>query len=277
MWAERSASKLAVGIAAVLVGLAAVSEAWAAPPWVDRAITLPRGDWAFDLGLGLGHVPNNLGPGFNFEFGVGLTREIELGLRTGLRFNDDAIRAGADAYGRPFDTETYGTGNAAMANPEILLRGALIRGQVVELGLEGRMYLPFSRGFGLMAGMPLAFHLGRSVRIDTGVYVPILFYDPGEAFISIPFHLWIQVTDRLWLGPLTGVRFHQHVGDRFAPYPGDEVAVPLGFGLGYSFARNFDFKTWILFHDISRRDPPVPEPIDRHYWGVGAGIEIRIE
>jgi hypothetical protein len=167
-----------------------------------------------------------------------------------------------------FDTETYGTGYGAVANPEILLRGALVQGDVVELGLEGRMYLPFNTGFGLMVGLPLAFHLGRIARIDTGVYVPVLFYDPTQTFISIPFHLWFQCTDRLWLGPLSGVRFHNG---------GDDFDVPLGFGLGYSVTRYFDFKTWILFRDIESRPRPFPEPIDHRFWGIGAGIEVRIE
>ncbi len=98
------------------------------------------------------------------------------------------------------------------------------------------------------------------MRIDTGVYVPILFYNPTQAYVSLPFHLWIQATDRLWLGPLTGVRFQSN---------GGRVDVPLGFGLGYQIARAVDFKTWFLFQDVANGAA--------QQWGFGAGVEIRIE
>src|SRR4051794_21924759 len=234
MKTRRTGCRLALGAAALGALLACAGEANAAPPWVDRTLTLPRGDWAFNLGLGIAHArTSDFRPGFNLELGVGLTREIELGVRTGLRFTRYGGGAHADAYGRTFDTETFGDGSAPVANPEILLRAALIEGQVVELGLEGRAYVPFDTGFGLMVGLPLAFHLGRAARIDTGVYVPVLFYDPTRTLVSFPYRLWFQLTNRLWLGPLAGVRFRNH-------NDGDDVDVSLGFGLGYSVTHAFD-------------------------------------
>src|SRR5262249_48294754 len=158
----------------------------AAPPWVDRSITLPHRDWAFDFGLGVGHAPrSSLGPGFNLEAAVGVARHLQLGLRTGFRFGPEARAAQADIYGRTFDTETYGTGVDVVANPEFYIRWGIIEGDVVELGLEGRVMSPFSEGLGLMFGMPLVFHFGRAARLDTGVYVLILFYDPTIALVSI--------------------------------------------------------------------------------------------
>ncbi len=239
----------------------------AAPPFVDRNITLPRGDWAFDFGLGINHVSrpgDDFGPGFNLEGAVGVTRALELGLRTGLRFNWPARWEGpygADAYGRPFDNETYGTGNDPVANPEFHIRGALVEGDVVELGLEGRINLPFDRPFMVMPAMPLAFHFGHAVRLDTGVYVPILFYDqPTAVVIDFPFHLWIQATDQLWLGPLLGIRVYAS--------DANHTEIPFGFGLGYSILRTLDLKTWLLFQDVAR----TPDP-----WGLGVGIQVRIE
>jgi hypothetical protein len=246
----------------------------AARPWVDRSITLPRHDWAFDFGLGIAHVPGprgTLGPGFNLEGAVGVTRAVQLGLRTGFRF-DPVARAGtADVYGRPFDTETYGTGVETVANPEFYVRGSLIEGDVVELGLEGRVMSPFSEGLGLMFGVPLAFHFGRVARLDTGVYVPVLFYDPTRSLISFPFHLWFQLTDRFWLGPMAGVRILTTDGSgvRFLTPNGSRTEVLIGFGLGYSVTRAFDFKAQFLFEDVANG------PAER--WGFGAGIEVRIE
>src|SRR5580698_3589613 len=86
--------------------------AHAAPPWIDRPDTLPGGDWSFDFGLGIGHVPppppgeSDTAVGANFDMAVGLTDRIELGLRMGLRVGDDWDRGiHADQYGRLFDRQ----------------------------------------------------------------------------------------------------------------------------------------------------------------------------
>jgi len=266
-----SSTASTVGSLAYVLAFTVTPSAQAARPWVDRSITLPRHDWAFDFGLGIAHVPGprgTLGPGFNFEFAVGVTRAVQLGLRTGVRFDPVARAGAADVYGRPFDTETYGTGVDTVANPEFYVRGSVIEGAVVELGLEGRVMSPFSQGLGLMFGVPLAFHFGRVARLDTGAYVPLLFYDRLEPFgtsprslISFPFHLWFQLTDRFWLGPLAGVRVQTTNGSR--------TEVPIGFGLGYQATRAFDFKAWFLFQDVANGPAEL--------WGFGAGIEVRIE
>jgi hypothetical protein len=250
-----------VGLSIFALTVVAAPAVRAAAPWVDREITLPRHDWAFDFGFGVAHVPRALGPGFNLEGAYGVTRHLQLGLRTGFRFNDAARLGQADVYGRPFDTETYGTGIEVVANPEFYVRGELISGDVVELGLEGRVMSPFSQGLGLMFGMPLAFHFGRAARLDTGVYVPVLFYDPTVSLVSFPFHLWLQLTHQLWLGPMTGIRATTTAGSR--------TEVPLGFGLGYSVTHAIDFKTQFLFQDVANGAA--------ERWGFGAGLQVRIE
>ena len=98
-----------LGLAAATVVLLASPRAMAAPPWVDRHLTLPAGAWAFDMGLGLGFAPGPpeaVGAGINLEAAVGLTDRVELGLRTGLRLGDAGDRAlEPDNYGRLFDRE----------------------------------------------------------------------------------------------------------------------------------------------------------------------------
>jgi hypothetical protein len=252
------------------VVFAAAPAARAAGPWVDRSITLPRHDWAFDFGLGIAHVPGTLGPGFNLEGAFGVTHAVQLGLRTGFRFNSAARAAEADIFGRPFDTETYGTGVDVVANPEFYVRGALIQGDVVELGLEGRVMSPFSQGLGLMFGMPLVFHFGRVARLDTGVYVPVLFYDPTQSLVSFPLHLWLQLTHHFWLGPMSGVRVTATDNGPFLrPFARSRTEVPLGFGLGYSATRAIDFKAMFLFEDVANGSA--------EWWGFGGGLQVRIE
>jgi hypothetical protein len=243
--------------------------AYAAAPWVDRSLTLPGGDWAFDVGLGVGHVPaprDDAGVGLNMEMAVGITRRVELGLRTGLRFGDGFERAIAgDSYGRLFDRQTFDGGAEVLANPEVRVRGALVRGSVVELALEGRLVVPFADGTdaGALFGVPMAFHLGDRVRLDVGAYLPIVFlpHNPSLA-IHVPVDLWIQATPRLWIGPMTGVAF-ERVGDS-----NGSQNVSLGFGLGYSITHYLDFKGMFLFPTINN---------DSRVFGGGAGIQVRIE
>src|SRR5580693_7877017 len=171
-----------IGIACALALQLLARASQAAPPWVDRPLTLPSGDWAFDFGLGVGHVPapvDDTAAGVNAEMAVGLTRRVELGLRTGIRIGNDFDRGiNADGYGRLFDRQTFDAGGEVLANPELRVRGALVREPVVELALEGRLVVPFADGTaaGLMFGVPMAFHVGSSVRLDLGVYVPVVFF-----------------------------------------------------------------------------------------------------
>lgn len=262
-----------IALAQVLVTLAVAVPASAAPAWVERNITLPRHDVAFDIGLGIGHVPNpsRVGPGMNLELGIGITHRLEIGFRTGLRFGNDGRATAADHYGRLFDTETYGDRLGAVANPEFRIRGAVVSGDVAEIALEGRAYLPFEDGsrFGVMFGVPLMFHVGNSVRLDTGLFVPVLFYDPTATVVSFPFQAWFQVSEKLWLGPMTGVRMSS--GPAYAPFfPGDRTQVLLGFGLGYQIARFLDWKSEFLF-------PAINESGGAQVFGFGTGLALRIE
>ena len=246
---------LVTTMAALLAGATGTAQA---TPFVYRPITLPRSDWALDFGLGLGHVPDVTGFGMNLELKGGLTSFLQLGIRTGFRFGRDGRAVQADDYGRMFDTETYGTDHETLANPELSLRWALIH-SAAELALEGRVYIPVEDGtrLGVMVALPLALHVGGVARFDTGMYVPILFYDHTHVEVSFPLHLWFQVTNALYLGPLTGVRFHD--GD---------TDVPFGFGLGCAMSYDIDLKTWLLFPDLNHSG-------GGKVFGAGVGLQVR--
>jgi hypothetical protein len=261
----------AVALVATALAVALpAARAQAAAEWIYRPLTLPRGDIALDLGLGYGHEP--AGPtdasgsidgfGMNLEIAAGVTHDLELGFRTGVRFDDGGQATQADRYGRPFETETYGTLTDRVANPELRLRWTFARGANVHLGLGARAYLPIEAGsrFGVMFEVPLSLRAG-SVRIDTGLYVPILFYDPTRTVVSIPVHLWIQASPSFWLGPLTGVRIDN---------PGNHDAVPFGFGFGWALNRPIDLRTWFLFPDLNH-------DAAARTFGAGLALEIRFE
>jgi hypothetical protein len=261
-------------LAAPVVALAATLAlpVHAAPEWVDRHLTLPASDWAFDFGLGLAHVPPHPGPpddltaGANVEMAVGVTSRVELGVRTALRFGNPPDRGvEADRYGRLFDRQTFDTAAEVLANPEFRVRGALVRESIFELALEGRLVLPFEAGTaaGLMFGVPMAAHLGSIVRLDFGPYIPFVFYDGRTAVdLSLPLDVWIQASDRLWLGPMTGLDF-VGIDNR-----NSGTNVSLGFGLGYQITHALDFKAMLLFPEINH---------EGRDFGLGAGIQVRIE
>jgi hypothetical protein len=246
------------------------ASAQAAAQWIFRGLTVPRGDVALDIGLGLGHQPNGpdrstTGLGMNLELAVGVSPELEIGVRTGVRFNADGEATQADQYGRTWDTETYGTGGETMANPELRMRWAVAQGSTAKLGLEVRAFLPIEAGthFGVMFALPLRLRLG-AVRIDSGIYVPIIFDDPDtRTRISFPFQLWIQASRTLWLGPLFGIRIVNQGGMN-----GSYNQYPLGFGLGVALNNAIDLRTWILFPDMSG------EAAARTF-GAGLALQVR--
>jgi hypothetical protein len=273
---------LGVPLFAFFFGLvAAPRSAAAADEYVARPITLPRHNWAFDFGLGVGHYETRgpdpvsfTGPGLNFDLGVGVTSRLELGFRGGVRLTDDARVTQADRYGRLFDTVTFGTGGDTFSNPEFRITGAILNAEIVEIALEGRVVLPFEHGtrFGGLFGVPFLFHIPRIIRLDTGVYIaeffyehnpnnPNAFYDQNHPFLVAPGRLWFQVSDRVWLGPMAQVVHNPFTGN---------VALLLGFGLGVQLHRIVDFKTQFYFPNVNR-DAGARE------FGVGAGVEIRIE
>lgn len=266
----RASVAAALAVVTVLAGVSGLlpfapeRAAAAAPRYIDRPLVLRRGDWALNFGLAVAHAPTPslTGPGINGEFAVGLGSDLELGVRSGMRIGRDARFVQADTGARLFDTETFGTGVDTFANPEGRIRYRFVAGSVAEVGVEGRAYLPFEAGtrIGVMAGLPIALHLGTSIRLDTGINIPVLFYSPVATVVSIPARLWIQTSEQLWLGPISAIRFNN---------PGTD-ALLLGFGVGYQINSAFDFKSQVLF-------PRITDTQGAQNFALSAGLEFRIE
>ncbi len=252
--------------------MALASRAAAAPQWVDRGLTMRQLGIAFDLGLGVatneGAAPAaTAGPGLNLDGAIGILDNLELGVRFGMRLGDGAENAQADQQGRLFDYETYGTGNDLFANPEVRLTGRLLDLSAFELGLEGRFTLPFERNtrFSFMPGVPMRVHLARIIRIDTGVYVPVVLHEPGivpagaavatAVSVNIPVFLWFQATPQLFLGPLTEFRINDpNTAGSLGVDHG--TGVLFGAGAGYSISRFADIKGAFVFPRINGTPGP---------------------
>jgi hypothetical protein len=261
--------KRLVSAGAFVAALSASADATAAPAFVTRPMTQPRHDFAGDIGFGVAHARGYgpTGAGLNLEGAFGITEDVEIGLRTGVRIGDDGRFTNADYYGRTLWTETYGTNRGGVvANPEARVRWRVYSGDVVEFGLDWRLYLPFEprSRVGGMFGLPLHFHIGNFMRIDTGPYLPTFFYDPAVVLLTVPGYFWFQVSEKVWLGPMTSTRF------RFAPSGGDRTNFLLGFGLGVQVASAVDLKTMILFPTLAGDD-------GSRNWGAGFGVQFRVE
>jgi len=255
------------GAALVVAGvLAGPRPARAARQFVARDLVLSRSDVAFDIGLGIGHYPTppgitGTGFGMNLALSFGLGRDVEIGARTGFRLDNPGQATQADSYGRTFDTETFDVGHDRVANPEIHVRWGLARGPSAELGFELRAMLPIEEHtrFGMLLGLPIALRTGV-LRLDTGIYFPIIFYGTIQTAISIPAHLWIQASPTLWLGPLFEIRVYHQNGATWNQYP-------MGFGIGSALAPNLDLRAWFLFPDVN----------DNGNYGGGIALQIRFD
>lgn len=278
-----------VGCCLVLATVVASARASAAPPWVERPLTLPRLVFAGDVGIGVAHrdlgnalvciggAPCVYGPGggrngitgvgANLEAAFGITDSVEMRLRTGVRFGTDGKLVPADALGRTLWTETYGTEADRIANPELGLRWAVHSGSTVEIGLDGRAYLPTEQGssFGMMVGLPIAFHIANLVRIDTGLYGSAVFSEQRALVVSVPIDVWFQVSRHVWLGPMSAFR-------RFETNDGigeSRLDWLLGFGGGVQVANAVDLKAMFLLPRANDNDTFAA-------YGFGFGLQFRI-
>lgn len=253
-----------LAITGICLGLLAYGPpAHAARPFVARDLVLSRSDVALDIGLGIGHAPQPVGTGFgmNLALSFGLGHDVELGLRTGFRLDNPGQYTRADSYGRTFDTETYGVENDRIANPEIHVRWGLARGPSAELGFDLRAMLPIEDGarFGMVLALPVVLRTGV-LRLDTGIYFPIIFYETTQTVISVPAHLWIQASPTLWLGPIFGIRVYHQNGSSWNQYP-------VGFGIGSMLSYNLDLRAWFLF----------PDADNNSVYGGGIAFQIRFD
>jgi len=254
------------GAAALFFAISICSAAARAEaPWVWRGLIVPRGQIAIDVGGGLAHIPDPYGGtgfGINLELKAGVAPNLELGIRTGIRADNVGRATQADGYGRPFDLETWGINNDTVANPELHLKWAVARGPAAELGLELAAYLPIEAQsrFGMMFALPIALR-ASSIRVDSGLYVPVIFDDQTRWAISIPIELWIQATRTFWLGPVFAMHFIHQGGSEYERFP-------FGFGLGSAIAPNADLKAWFVFPDISAEQAA-------RTFGAGVAFQIR--
>lgn len=264
-----------LSVSAVIFTLASASSA--APEWVERRIVLSGTPIAgsVDVGMGVGHTEvgryrNGFytanGAGFSAEGVIGIVGRVDLGLRVGLRVNDESAYAQSDSYARFYDPNAplaYTHGYNTFANPEFRVRGKLVDVGVFELGLEGRAIVPtFGTRFSTVFGVPMAVHAGHFFKLDFGVYNVLGFDNPIVFALEVPVNAWFQVTRKVFLGPMTGFRVYSNY------FANEQVDVMLGFGLGVHLVRWLDLKTQIVFPRINEGP---------QFFGGGVGVGFIFE
>jgi hypothetical protein len=257
MYTAKRVTRVGVGVAAAALLIVSVAAPARATSYANRSLNLPNGVMELGLGLGVGHLDpiDYTGLGVNMELGYGLNSRLELRFRTGIRFGQEGRTTDADYFGRPVNTETRHLGGDTLANPDLGLRFSVQRGGTAEVALDAHLIIPVDGKVGLMFGVPLALHLDR-IRIDTGIFIPIVFVEDNTVVdISIPLHLWIRLDSGTFLGPMTGIYFHDGGGE----------SVPFGVGAGTPLAYDADLRFWFLFPDIDNASD---------WFGVGVGLYV---
>jgi hypothetical protein len=232
-----------LGAAGLALGLWA-SPARAEEPWADDAQVLAARRVRVSAGVGtalFNHARLNegtvyaLGSGLSLEEAVGLGHGLEIGARFGLRTDEAARGLRADGVARGFDTQTFGTGQSTVANPELRLRLRALRWSWGEAGFEDRIVLPIKPDPAVTEVLSawISIHRWHRVRVDAAMTGWATWQslaghgvlDPGFA---VPVSVWANVSPRLFAGIITST---QYLGG--TPYSRGAAKLTLGLGIGY--------------------------------------------
>ena len=101
------------------------------------------------------------------------------------------------------------------------------------LGITALTHNDNQRGYVTVTpGIPVLLRLGQSLRVDSGLFVPITFGGNSSVLLAaiVPVRATYQITDPLYLGANTGI------GIADFSHPGDTIYAPLGMFGGYAIS-----------------------------------------
>jgi hypothetical protein len=148
-----------------------------------------------------------VGTGSNLEAVLGLGRGFEVGIRVGLRIDDNGRGLRADEVARGLYPPTFGTGLSTVPNPELQLRWRAVQVRWLEAGIVDRVVLPTGSDPNVteVIGMWLAAHGPGATRADVGLDGAFSWQSFQTGYVlqlafALPIRLWINVTPGLFAG-----------------------------------------------------------------------------
>lgn len=189
------------------------------------------------------------GTGVNAEAAAGLGRGFEAGVRIGARPDYGSSGMRADEVARGYETETFGTGVTAFANPELRLRWRAGRWQWLEAGLDERVVLPTGADPNTteVFGVWMSAHAPRVMRADLGLDGALTWQSVSTGTlvipaIGVPIRFWFNLTRGLFAGAVVTSRF-----DGATRYTTSNLEMVMGAVAGYRFgACDLDLGAYLL-------------------------------
>ena len=122
-----------------------------------------------------------------------------------------------------------GPGDPDLHDPRVHLLYAFLNGDA-DVGIFFSAGVPFEAGgIATITGFPMQFHLGGSVRLDTGPFMSAWLDPDADDSIVVdfgaPFELPINLSPQFFLGPEAGIVTHNEF---------DSTTFPVGFFIGYT-------------------------------------------
>ncbi|MBW2258544.1 MAG: hypothetical protein JRI25_28690 [Deltaproteobacteria bacterium] len=161
-------------------------------PYSERPLTLTegtiRGDAAFTIMRFSVSVP-----------GVGTLSETAVGLALG------------GGYGIMDDLEVGASVIPLTLSPDVTYGDPTIYGiyrflaDTAEIGGSLALTVPIDGDFVATPGLPVLLHLGDTMRLDTGVFLPFQFADRFIASLNLPATFSYNVTPNLFVGGASGI------------------------------------------------------------------------
>jgi len=154
--------------------------------------------------------------------GVGVIDNLELGAVWPLRISPDLDLSDLSVYGK------Y----------------SLQRGQI-EVAGYAELRIPIENDLEITGGVPVFFHIGNDVRLETGGFVRLTFGDDTTATFLVPLSAPIQVSSEVFVGPEIGLEIRDF----------EDVALPMGVIAGYTLGGGIssigDLMARLTFADVT--------------------------
>jgi hypothetical protein len=203
--------------------------------YTERPLTLPGGTWSFAGGAGVGRFWGS------DETSLGITAAMSYGIV-------DAFELGT------FVMQLQLLERVVYDRPSLYAIAQLFNGQHFTIGAKLEVvagiqsYSPWT----VTIGIPQHYYPTERLRLELGLYVEFVQSETRLTNFHVPASLDLQVTDAVF-GSLS---------TSFVLIDGEQVVIPLGLGIGYTFERDqqplCDLRAefqWPLFHQPSSERP----------------------